>query len=174
MFVPDIVNLPQPAELTLRYLFTAGEKLSPVNVSHLDYPLIDYYGPTEATIFTTCNTVICASKNQPPSIGVPIAGAEVFILDKELQPLGVGQPGELFIGGPGLAIGYLNDIEMTRQRFITSPFSPGKRIYRSGDLACWLPGGRVQYLGRLDEQVKIRGNRIELGKLRMCCCSIRR
>lgn len=97
-----------------------------------------------------------------------------FILDKELQPLGVGQPGELFIGGPGLAIGYLNDIEMTRQRFITSPFSPGKRIYRSGDLACWLPGGRVQYLGRLDEQVKIRGNRIELGKLRMYCCSIRR
>ncbi|EMB4110649.1 amino acid adenylation domain-containing protein [Serratia marcescens] len=165
VFVPDIVNLPQPAELTLRYLFTAGEKLSPVNVSHLDYSLIDYYGPTEATIFTTCNTVICASKNQPPSIGVPIAGAEVFILDKELQPLGVGQPGELFIGGPGLAIGYLNDIEMTRQRFITSPFSPGKRIYRSGDLACWLPGGRVQYLGRLDEQVKIRGNSIELGEI---------
>lgn len=130
-------------------------------------------GPTEATIFTTCNTVICASKINHQAL-VCLLPERKFYSDKELQPLGVGQPGELFIGGPGLAIGYLNDIEMTRQRFITSPFSPGKRIYRSGDLACWLPGGRVQYLGRLDEQVKIRGNRIELGKLRMYCCSIRR
>lgn len=165
VLVPEIVSAPQPPELSLRYLFTAGEKLNPVSLSQIDYPLVDYYGPTEATIFTTCNPVACASTNPVASIGMPIAGAEAFILDDNLQPLKDGEPGELFIGGPGLAVGYLGDTEMTNQRFIPSPFTPGTRLYRSGDRACRLPDGRIQYLGRLDDQVKIRGNRIELGEI---------
>ncbi|WP_239990683.1 MULTISPECIES: non-ribosomal peptide synthetase [unclassified Pseudomonas] len=165
VLVPEIVNQPQPDNLALRYLFTAGEKLNPVNLTRANFQLIDYYGPTEATIFTTCNTVVCATQNPLASIGFPIAGAEVFILDEQLNPVTNEQPGELFIGGPGLATGYLNNPGLTKEKFLTLPFAPEKYLYRSGDRARWLPDGRIQYLGRLDDQVKIRGNRVELGEI---------
>ncbi|OCJ32616.1 non-ribosomal peptide synthetase [Serratia sp. 14-2641] len=165
VLVAEFINQAQPDDIALRYLFTAGEKLNPVNLSHIRYPLVDYYGPTEATIFTTCNLVECATQNPVANIGFPIAGAEVFILDEHLLPVVDGQSGEIFIAGPGLASGYLNKPELTKEKFLTLPSAPEKRLYRSGDRARRLPDGRIQFLGRLDDQVKIRGNRIELGEI---------
>ncbi|MFH4618538.1 non-ribosomal peptide synthetase family protein [Vibrio furnissii] len=165
VMVAEFIGQPQPDTLALRYLFTAGEKLSPLNLSQVPYQVVDYYGPTEATIFATCNPVECATHNPEPSIGFPIAGAEVFILDEQLQRMPKGEPGELFIAGPGLAKGYLHNPELTDQAFVTAPSVPNTRLYRSGDRARQLADGRIQFLGRLDDQVKIRGNRIELGEI---------
>ncbi|WP_330961494.1 amino acid adenylation domain-containing protein [Photobacterium sp. 53610] len=165
VYIEAIVSQPQPEHLVLRYLFTAGEKLSPVDLSGVNYTLIDYYGPTEATIFATCQQVPCRSLQQPESIGRPIAGAEVFILDTDQQEVKAGQSGELCIAGPGLAAGYLNAPGLTAEKFVRLPRVSDQRLYRSGDRARMLPDGRIQYLGRLDDQVKIRGNRIELGEL---------
>ena len=165
VLVPDVVSLPQPAGLTLRYLFTAGEKLNPVDLSGVKYRLIDYYGPTEATIFATWNEVQSASPQTLSSIGYPVTDTEILILDEQLQPVQGERPGELFISGSCLARGYLNRPELTAEKFITLTHLGGKRLYRSGDLARWLPDGRIQYLGRTDDQVKIRGNRVELGEI---------
>lgn len=165
VFAESVVSQPQPENLVLRYLFTAGEKLNPVNLSGVSYTLIDYYGPTEATIFTTCQQVSCSSLDRPEAIGLPIAGAEVFILDEQQQEVSAGLDGELYIAGPGLALGYLHSPELTAAKFVQLPHICGQRLYRSGDRARYLPDGRIQYLGRLDDQVKIRGNRIELGEL---------
>jgi amino acid adenylation domain-containing protein/thioester reductase-like protein len=165
VLVADLVSLPQPEELKLRYLFTAGEKLNPVDLSLVKYTLIDYYGPTEATIFATWNKVVSASPQVQPSIGRPVTDTEIFILDEQLQPVQGELPGELFISGRCLARGYLNRPRLTAEKFITLPHLGGKRLYQSGDLARWLPDGRIQYLGRKDDQVKIRGNRVELGEI---------
>lgn len=165
VLIAEFVQQPHPENLALRYLFTAGEKLNPVNLSSIPYPLIDYYGPTEATIFTTCNVVTSASENPVSSIGLPVAGAEIFIVDEQFQPVTGDEPGELLIAGPGLARGYLNNHQLTAEKFLTLPFAPEKRVYRSGDRARWLPDGQIQYLGRFDDQIKIRGNRIELGEI---------
>ena len=165
VLVPGFTALRPPPNLALRYLFTAGEKLGPVHISNLPYQLIDYYGPTETTIFATCNVIECTTKQPQASIGYPVAGAEIFILDSALRPVPEGETGELYIAGPGLAIGYLAQPELTEDKFIYPPFMPGVRMYRSGDSARRLPDRRIQFLGRLDAQVKIRGNRIEPGEI---------
>ncbi|WP_017891418.1 amino acid adenylation domain-containing protein [Serratia sp. S4] len=165
VLVAEIVSAPQPENLALRYLFTAGEKLNPVDLSGVSYPLVDYYGPTEATIFATWNLVSCATQHAPATIGRPVADTEIFILDDNLQPVSGQQPGELYISGSCLARGYLNDSQLTAEKFITPAHFAGKRLYRSGDRARWLPDHRVQFLGRIDDQIKIRGNRVELGEI---------
>jgi amino acid adenylation domain-containing protein/thioester reductase-like protein len=165
VLVAEIVSAPQPENLALRYLFTAGEKLNPVNLSRVNYPLVDYYGPTEATIFATWNRVSCATQHAPATIGQPVADTEIFILDDNLQPVSGQQPGELYISGSCLARGYLNSPQLTAEKFITPAHFAGKRLYRSGDRACWLPDNRIQFLGRIDDQIKIRGNRVELGEI---------
>ncbi|MBE8986272.1 non-ribosomal peptide synthetase [Nostoc sp. LEGE 12450] len=120
------------------------------------------YGPTEATV---CATIAkCTDRNDKISIGKAIANTQVYILDKNLQPVPVGVPGELHIGGIGLARGYLNLPELTQEKFIPHPFNNSK-LYKTGDLACYLPDGNIEYLGRIDNQVKIRGFRIELGEI---------
>lgn len=127
--------------------------------------LWNMYGPTEATIWST----LCQIKpgEEVISIGRPIANTQVYLLDLQLQPVPVGVPGELYIGGDGLARGYLNRPELTAEHFVCHPFSdePGARLYKTGDLARYLPDGSIEYLGRLDSQVKIRGYRIELGEI---------
>jgi len=127
--------------------------------------LVNGYGPTEGTTFTCCHAVsrpVPAAWDSIP-IGRPIANTRVYVLDEAGRPLGVGDPGELYIGGDGLALGYLNDPELTASRFVVNPL-PGLsdvRLYRSGDRVSWRSDGTLEFLGRLDEQVKIRGHRVE-------------
>ncbi|MGB3405728.1 MAG: amino acid adenylation domain-containing protein [Microcoleaceae cyanobacterium] len=123
------------------------------------------YGPTETTVWATCCQV--HPGNRLISIGRPIANTQIYLLDQQLQPVAEGEIGELYIGGAGLARGYLNRSELTAERFIQYPVSPNKteRIYKTGDLARYLPDGNLECLGRIDHQVKIRGFRIELGEI---------
>lgn len=165
VLVPDVVRADKPARLALRYLFTAGEKLAPLDPTPLGCPLIDYYGPTEATIFATCNPLTSAADAATASIGRPVTDTEIFILDEQLRPVSGDAPGELFISGSCLARGYLHNPQLSAEKFLQPAGFNGKRLYRSGDRARWLADGRIQYLGRLDDQVKIRGNRIELGEI---------
>ncbi|MEI2579469.1 non-ribosomal peptide synthetase [Scytonema sp. PRP1] len=122
------------------------------------------YGPTECTVDTT---VCLIATNLKPVIGCPIVNVKTYILDEYLQPVPVGVPGELHIGGAGLAKGYLNAKELTQKKFIPNPFDSagGSRLYKTGDLVRYLPDGNIEYLGRIDNQVKIRGFRIELGEI---------
>ncbi|MEW4395650.1 thioester reductase domain-containing protein [Pseudomonas paraeruginosa] len=162
VMVPALVERPVPTSLALHYLFCAGEKLPPVATGSLPYTLVDYYGPTEATVFATCRVVDAEAYRRPASIGLPIGGCEAFILDAEDRPCRGDTPGELNLAGICLARGYLNDPVMTERRFHHAPHLR-RRLYRTGDRARWLADGSLQFLGRLDDQVKIRGNRVELG-----------
>ena len=130
--------------------------------------LINGYGPTENTTFTACYpmTDVPALGSSVP-IGRPIANTQVYILDAQLQPVPIGVAGELYTGGDGLGRGYLNRPELTAEKFIPDPFSedPAARLYKTGDLARYLPDGSIEFLGRIDHQVKIRGFRIELGEV---------
>lgn len=125
--------------------------------------LWNVYGPTETTIWSTLDRI--TDQTSAITIGRPIANTRVYVLDQRLRPVPVGVAGELFIGGDGVARGYRNRAELTRERFISSPFVRGDRLYRTGDLARFQPDGRLVHLGRLDFQVKIRGFRIELGEI---------
>ena len=156
---------------SLKHVFCGGEVL-PVALlegllSKLDVNLHNLYGPTETCIDATfCN---CQREiyTQIVPIGRPISNTQIYILDQNLQALPVGVPGELHISGAGLARGYLNRPELTQEKFIANPFStyPGSRLYKTGDLARYLPNGNIEYLGRIDNQVKIRGFRIELAEI---------
>ena len=146
----------------------AGEALAPELARELlkrGASLWNLYGPTETTVYSTMCRVISAEG--PISIGTPIGNTQCYVLDPHLQPLPIGVAGELHIGGAGLARGYLNRPELTAEKFIHHPFSdePGARLYKTGDLARYLPDGNIEFLGRLDNQVKIRGFRIELGEI---------
>jgi len=123
------------------------------------------YGPTETTIWSTVYKVKPAEASVP--IGRPIANTQIYLLDSHLEPVPIGVPGELYIGGTGLARGYLHRPELTAEKFLPDPFSyeEGARLYRTGDLARYMSDGNIEYLGRLDNQVKIRGFRIELGEV---------
>ncbi|MCI0546230.1 MAG: amino acid adenylation domain-containing protein [Candidatus Rokubacteria bacterium] len=127
--------------------------------------LWNLYGPTETTIWSTIHRVTGEERTIP--VGRPIANTECYVLDREGQPAPVGVPGELHIGGVGVARGYWNRPELTTERFVPSPFgaSTGARLYKTGDLVRYLPDGTIEHLGRLDQQVKVRGFRIELGEI---------
>ncbi|MBD1808186.1 amino acid adenylation domain-containing protein [Microcoleus sp. FACHB-SPT15] len=151
----------------LRTIISAGEACSTDIVKRWasGRRFFNAYGPTEATVWSTVAELSDGSGKL--SIGRPIANTQVYILDSYLQPVPVGVPGELYIGGDGLARGYLNQSELTTQKFIPNPFShkPEERLYKTGDLARYRPDGNIEFLGRIDEQVKIRGFRIELGEI---------
>ncbi|MFO7587676.1 MAG: amino acid adenylation domain-containing protein, partial [Gemmatimonadota bacterium] len=122
------------------------------------------YGPTECTVDST--TVEVGEAGGTPTIGRPLANVRAYVLDAHLEPVPIGVPGEIYIGGPGVARGYLNRPELDRERFLPDPFDrPNGRMYRTGDRARWLASGHLEYLGRLDDQVKVRGFRVELGEI---------
>jgi natural product biosynthesis luciferase-like monooxygenase protein len=123
------------------------------------------YGPTETTVWSTSSRVEPVKHGGIVPIGRPIANTSILILDAHRQPTPVGVPGELCIGGDGVARGYLHRPELTAERFIEVSFAPGQRFYRTGDLARYRPGGVIEFLGRIDQQVKLRGHRIELGEI---------
>jgi amino acid adenylation domain-containing protein len=158
---------------SLRQLLSGGDVLSPARVRRVleaapGLRLVNGYGPTENTTFTCCHTMSSPDQvGDPVSIGRPIRGTTVHILDRHLRPLPIGVVGELCAGGDGVAVGYLNQPELSAQRFVQDPFAgrPGALLYRTGDQARFLPDGTIEFCGRLDSQVKIRGYRIELGEI---------
>lgn len=166
VLVPPFVNYSRNyTDLKLKYLFTGGEKLKPVLTSELSYELIDYYGPTECTVYATFRKVKDTNGKYMSSIGRPIANAKAYILSEKMELLPVGATGELCIGGSILANGYLNNEELTNTKFIANPFNEKEKLYRTGDLAKWKPDGEIEFLGRIDNQIKIRGFRVEPGEI---------
>lgn len=135
----------------------------------MDAPLYNLYGPTEAAIDVTAWECSRERGQRTVPIGRPIANTQIYLLDANLRLLPFGVPGELLIGGVGLARGYCRRPGLTAEKFIPDPFSTqsGARLYRTGDIACYLAGGEIEYLGRLDFQVKIRGFRVELGEIEL-------
>ncbi|MGI8500285.1 MAG: amino acid adenylation domain-containing protein [Hassallia sp.] len=169
-----------PQQLThLRYVIFGGEALEMQSLQpHFERygdkspQLINMYGITETTVHVTYHplTVADLTQAQASVIGRPIPDLQVYVLDQHQQLLPIGVAGEMYVGGAGLARGYLNRPELTAQRFISHPLAPETRLYRSGDLARYLPNGELEYLGRIDNQVKIRGFRIELGEIETTLC----
>jgi bacitracin synthase 3 len=128
--------------------------------------IVHVYGPTENTTFSTYYIVDTIEDNWISiPIGAPISNSDAYILDNDLNPVPVGIVGELYVGGDGIARSYLNRKSLTSEKFIDSPFMNGKKIYRTGDMAKWLPDGNIDFLGRKDEQIKIRGFRVETGEI---------
>src|SRR5579883_824152 len=165
-------DIPQ-AFSSLRYLLFGGESVDPRWVKKVikhgpPQHLIHVYGPTEGTTFSSYYYAkeISESATSIP-IGCPIANTQIYLLDPYLQPLPIGVVGELYIGGDGLARGYINRPELTAECFISNPFvyKLGSRLYKTGDLGRYLPNGNIEFLGRIDNQVKIRGFRVELGEI---------
>ncbi|OYD96045.1 non-ribosomal peptide synthetase, partial [Nostoc sp. 'Peltigera membranacea cyanobiont' 232] len=164
----SILLLDWPKNVALRTLLTGGDKLHHYPANSLPFKLVNNYGPTENTVVATSGLVPVKEQfDSSPAIGRPIANTQIYLLDANLQPVPIGAPGELHISGAGLARNYLNRPDLTNEKFIANPFSQesGARLYKTGDLARYLDNGEIEYLGRIDRQVKIHGFRIELGEI---------
>ena len=145
-------------------MLTGAETLRQFPSDDLPFRVVNNYGPTECTVVATSGPVPHdVYTNTLPTIGRPIANTQVYILDENLQQVPVHAAGEIYVGGAGVARGYLNRPELTAEKFVPNPFSndPEARLYRTGDLARYLANGEIAYLGRIDEQIKILGHRIE-------------
>jgi len=162
-----VMSEPWP-KVVLRALLTGGDRLRRRPPMDFPCPVFNHYGPTETTVVATASpvTALAVPACDPP-IGRPITPAQTYVLDPQLRPVAVGVAGELFIGGEGVARGYWRRPELDRVKFVPDPFrfGSGARLYRTGDRVRWLPSGELEFLGRLDDQIKIRGHRIEPGEI---------
>ncbi len=169
-----VIGLSWPQETSLRFLLTGADTLRRRPPKDLPFVLVNNYGPTECTVVASSGTVQPEQENaERPSIGKAIDGVAVYIVDEWLRPVPLGEPGEILIGGAGVARGYLNAPDLTAEKFVSDPsildpsvFDPSdssssKRLYRTGDIARYLPDGEIEFLGRMDDQLKINGYRIE-------------
>ncbi|HEY6322916.1 MAG TPA: amino acid adenylation domain-containing protein, partial [Thermoanaerobaculia bacterium] len=172
-FVPTplaeaLLSEPLPAGLALEVLLTGGDRLHRGAVVGQRFSLVNHYGPTESSVVATWITVpatVAAPAGLPP-IGRPIANTQIYVVDGHGRPVPAGVAGEIWIGGHGLARGYLGRPELTAERFVPAAFAArGERLYRSGDRGRWLADGRLEFLGRVDRQVKVRGFRIEVEEI---------
>jgi len=162
--VEHLMTSAWPDHTPMRYLLTGGDTLHHYPSASLPFSVINNYGPTETTVVATSGPISAHESSETrPTIGRPIANVSIHILDENKKPLPAGTVGEIYIGGAGVARGYLNRPELTANKFIPDPFSaiPGARLYRTGDLGYFLPDGQISYVGRIDEQIKLRGYRIE-------------
>ncbi|HDS1094234.1 enterobactin synthase subunit F [Stenotrophomonas maltophilia] len=172
-FVPSMLDAflaaPASAGLQLRRVFTSGEALDASLRdrfhTHVHAELHNLYGPTEAAVDVSYWPASAQDRSRPVPIGFPVWNTRLYVLDARMQPVPVGVAGDLYLGGVQLARGYLGRDDLTAERFIANPFRAGERIYRTGDVARWRRDGAVEYLGRSDHQVKLRGLRIELGEI---------
>ncbi|MFD2785405.1 amino acid adenylation domain-containing protein, partial [Hymenobacter rubripertinctus] len=165
----QLVDLDQDTFSHLKYMLVGGDKLSPRHIKAVKnaYPalqIINGYGPTENTTFSLCHPIGEVTDRAIP-IGKPIANSTAYVLDARQQLVGVGIVGEICLGGAGLARGYLHQPALTAEKFIAHPFAAGERLYRTGDLGRWLADGTLEFVGRVDAQIKIRGYRVELGEI---------
>ena len=187
-FVPTglaeiLFGRPWPEQTKLRFLITGGDRLRVRPPPGLPFVVLNGYGPTENTVFSTWSVVSPLNGDvQPPPIGRPIGNTTAYVLNEDLQPVSMSEAGELYVGGEQVARGYVGRSEWTRERFLPDPFvsKPGARMYRTGDWVRWLPDGELDFLGRKDGQIQIRGRRVELGEIeavlfahggvrRVCC-----
>jgi amino acid adenylation domain-containing protein len=171
-FVPTpltelILEREAPEEMALRDLLTGGSQLHRYCARRAPYRLVNHYGPTENSVVTTSDVVEVRDGGQGlPPIGRPIANHRVYILDRHLEPVPIGVPGEIHVAGPGVARCYTGRAAQTAERFLPDPFAgDGGRMYATGDIGRHLADGRIEFLGRQDGQVKVRGYRIELGEI---------
>ena len=165
------VQLIPQALAGLRILLCGGERADPAAFRTLlaqapALRLVHCYGPTETTTYaTTCEVHTIADDADSVPVGRPISNTQVYVLDAQQQPVPLGIVGEICIGGDGVALGYLNRLELTAEKFVQDPFNPGALLYRTGDLGRWTADGLLECIGRNDDQVKIRGFRVELGEI---------
>jgi amino acid adenylation domain-containing protein len=158
------MTLEWPEDGTLRLLLTGGDTLHRRPPASLPFAVVNNYGPTECTVVTTSGRVapsVAGRGDGAPSVGRPIDNVTVRILDPDLRPVPSGTPGELFVGGEAVARGYRNRAALTAERFVPDPETPGGRLYRTGDRVTLRPDGEIAFLGRLDDQVQVRGHRVE-------------
>ncbi|HVH71591.1 MAG TPA: non-ribosomal peptide synthetase, partial [Candidatus Dormibacteraeota bacterium] len=164
----QMMNLEWPPETALGTMLTGADTLHEYPSSRLPFRLVNNYGPTECTVVATSGYVESAHRPSIlPSIGRPIDNTHIYILDGNLEPVPVGTIGELYIGGAGVARGYRNRPELTAEKFVPNPFSsdPEARLYRTGDFGSYLEDGQITFAGRADDQIKIRGHRVEMNEI---------
>jgi fengycin family lipopeptide synthetase D len=166
VFLENIGNENRYMVTSLKYTFAAGEALSPGVANQflekIPSRLENLYGPTEATVYATGGSI---SADGLVTIGKPLRNTNIFILGANDQLQGIGIPGQLCIGGAGISTTYHKNVELTNEKFVANPFLPETKVYKTGDLAKWLSDGTIMYLGRMDNQIKVRGYRVEPGEI---------
>jgi amino acid adenylation domain-containing protein len=167
-FVPTALMEPMltaewPVKTALRYLLTGADTLHRYPEAGLPFQVVNNYGPTECTVVATSGVVKPSYVSGRPAIGAAIANTQIYLLNENREPVKAGETGEIYIGGTSVARGYRNQPQLTAERFVENPFSPAvdARMYRTGDLGAMMPEGQIAFLGRADNQEKIRGHRIE-------------